>query len=295
MKKTIIIAVLIFGSLSLSAQDQAERKNTPEGMPGLRCFWDFQKVSGEERISKGQYDYNLQEMNRPIKIVEDGVFGPKSIDFDWGQWFRINREEAAGLNLHGNDQQLTMVVWLQRESDRVWQYIADIWSEGDKRFLGKTEGEGTRAPARQYAMFVNGYWQNDYKTYERSRAENQVMGYLPPYGGATPEHPFAFDYFTDGSKLEKDRWYMLTFSYNGERLKVYVDGKLDTNANFNPFKYDGPIFDGAKNGTDFTVAQRNHPKWPTYPEGKTFYNEGFDGKIGGLAIYDRVRKNLKYQ
>ncbi|MGK7394195.1 MAG: hypothetical protein ACNS62_06465 [Candidatus Cyclobacteriaceae bacterium M3_2C_046] len=36
------------------------------------------------------------------------------------------------------------------------------------------------------------------------------------------------------------------------------------------------------------MAQRDHPRWPTYQEGVPEYEEGFDGRIGGLAIYDRT-------
>ena len=81
---------------------------------------------------------------------------------------------------------------------------------------------------------------------------------------------------------------MLAFTYDGEWIKVYVDGKLDKNGNYNPFRYDGPIYNGGENGADFTVAQRDHPKWPSYPEGTPNYDEGFDGKIGGLAVYNRA-------
>ena len=267
---------------------EADSTTTPDEIPGLIAFWDFQEAAGTDRVSKGTQQYTLEEMNGPIKTSDDGVFGPRSADLEWGQWFRIKRADAPGLDLHGKGQPLTMVVWVQRESDRVWQYVAGMWSEGDARFKGETKGTGARAPARQYAMFINGYWQNDYTTYERSRAENQPMGYVSPYGGATPEHPFAFDYATGGTKLEKNRWYMLTFTYDGEWLKVYVDDQLDANGNYNPFFYDGPIFDGGEQGSDFTVAQRNHPKWPSYPQGVIDNDEGFDGKIGGLAVYDRA-------
>ena len=267
---------------------EADSIITPDKIPGLVAFWDFQEAAGSDRVSKGAFQYKLEEMNGPIKTADGGVFGLRCADIAWGQWFRIKRADASGLNLHGQSQSLTMVAWVQRESDRVWQYIAGMWSEGDARFKGKSQGKGAGAPARQYALFINGYWQNDYTTYERSRAENQPMGYVSPYGGATPKHPFAFDYATGGTKLVKNRWYMLTFTYDGKWIRVYVDDELDANGNHNPFRYDGPIFDGGEQGADFTVAQRDHPKWPSYPQGIINNNEGFDGKIGGLAVYNRA-------
>lgn len=260
----------------------------PERIPGLLSFWDFQEPAGAPRVSKGRYQYALQEMNGPIKQVKDGIFGPYSADLDWGQWFRLKHAEAPGLDLHGKGQQLTMVAWIKRESDRVWQYIAGKWNEGDAKFVGQATGSGLRAPSRQYALFISGSWQCDYTTYKRTPAEHQPMGYLSPFGGATPSHPFAFDYATGGTRLERDKWYMIAFTYDGKAIRVYVNGVLDENGNYNPFLYDGPIFSGGENGADFTVAQRDHPRWPTYPDGLPNYSEGFDGRIAGLAVYDRA-------
>ncbi|MEX2381542.1 MAG: LamG-like jellyroll fold domain-containing protein [Opitutales bacterium] len=269
----------------------AEEVAGPADIPNLLTFWDFQEPAGSERISMGEYAYGLEEMNGPIDRVEDGIFGPYSAGLEWGQWFRIERQDAPGLDLHGDDQQVTMVAWVKRESDLVWQYIAGMWNEGDQRFLGQAAAEGARAPARQYALFMSGAWQNDYTTYNRSRAEHQVHGYVSPFGGATPEHPFAFDYASGATEIEKGRWYMLAYTFDTEVIKVYVDGKLDENSNYNPFEYNQGIHDGGETGSDFTVAQRNHPQWPTYPEGSPEfprYVEGFDGRIAGLAVYDRA-------
>jgi hypothetical protein len=260
----------------------------PTELPGLIAFWDFQEPAGQARMSVGRYRYALREMNGPIRRAEDGVFGPYSADLEWGQWFRAPRAEVPGLNLHGDPRPLSMVAWVQRESDRVWQYIAGVWNEGSPEFQGKSGGTGPGAPSRQYAIFVNGARQTDHTTYERIPALNQVHGYVSPFGGATPEHPFAFDYATGGTALETGRWYMIAYTFDGEVIRVYVDGRLDENRNYNPFHYHGPVFDGGENGTDFTVALRDHPQWPTYPEGLPENEEGFDGRIGGLAVYNRA-------
>jgi len=275
-------------NMPVEIEDKKDTKVSPVDIPGLLTFWDFQEPASRDRVSVGRYKYALKEMNGPIERVQNGVFGTYCANFKWGQWFRIKRENAPGLDLHGDDQEVTMITWIQRESDRIWQYVAGVWNEGDEKFKGKPNATGPGAPARQYAMFISGYWQNDYTTYERTKAEHQPMGYISPYGGATPDHPFAFDYATGKTRLEQDRWYMVAFTFDGEVIKVYVDGQLDENGNYNPFYYDGPIYDGGKEGADFTVAQRDHPKWPDYPEGTPDHNEGFDGKIAGLAVYDRA-------
>ena len=257
-------------------------------IPGLVAFWNFQEPAGERRVSTGRHEYALEERNGPIRRVEDGIFGPYSADLAWGQWLRIERERAPGLDLHGDEQEVSVVAWLKRESDREWQFIAGIWGEGDERFKGQTQASGEGAPARQYALFISGAWQNDYTTYERVRAEHQAMGYVSPYGGASPGHPFAFDYATGATRLEKDRWYMVGYTFDGSAIRVYVDGELDANGNFNPFYYDGPIYDGGAKGSDFTVALRHVPKWPAYPEGVPENDAGFDGRLGGLAVFDRA-------
>jgi hypothetical protein len=289
MKRLSIIIIMVGGfNLSLFSQDNVGKEGSPENISNLLCFWDFQEAEGSRRVSKGLHQYELEEMNGPIKNSNDGIFGQRSTEIEWGQWFRIKKEDAPALNFHGKDQKFTMVAWVKRRSDRGWQYIAGMWNEGDEKFMGKSKGVGNRAPSRQYAMFIGGYYQNDYTTYERSPAKNQAMGYLSPFGGATEGYHAAFDYATGGTEIEKDRWYMVAYSYDGEWIKVYVDGELDSNNNYNPFYYDGPIFDGGENGTDFTIAQRDHPNWPAYPMGVPNYKEGFDGIIGGLAIYGKA-------
>ncbi len=259
----------------------------PTDINGLLCFWDFQEPAGTNRIAQGQFLYALTEMNGPIARKGDGVFGPFCVDIEWGQWFRIERANAAGLNLHGN-QEVTMVAWIKRESNRVWQFIAGMWDEGLEKFKGKVSGAGPGAPARQYALFISGAWQSDHRTYKRIRAYDQVHGYVSSFGGSSPGHPFAFDYATGATQLERDRWYMIAYTYDGKSIKVYVDGHLDRNENYNPFLFDGPIYDGGKDGADFTVGLRRVPRFATYPDGKPENEAGFDGQIGGLAIYDRA-------
>lgn len=283
---TITVFIIVIACTS-STEHNPERL-MPTDISNLLAFWDFQEESGKDRISQGKFNYALKEMNGPISRVEDGVFGPYSTDFEWGQWFRILHKDAPGLDLHGANQEVTMVAWIKRESDRVWQYIAGMWDEGSEKFKGKATGTGEGRPARQYAIFINGYWQNNSATYERTRAVNQVHGYVSSTGGASPGYPFAFDYATGGTQLDEDEWYCIAYTYDGEYLKVYVNGELDSNDAYNPFPYDGSIFDGGEEGADFTVALRRVPGFPSYPNGYPENEAGFDGKIGGLAIYDRA-------
>ncbi len=244
-------------------------------VPGLVCFWDFQEEAGQPRRSRGPHAYALEERLGPIRRVAGGIWGPYSAHIDGGQWFCCPREACPALNIHGPDAQFTILAWIQRTTDRRWQYIAGMWNE--------TEAE------RQYALFVNGHRKTDWRTFTRTPADCQPHAYMSAGGGATPGNPFCFSYATGATRLEKNRWYFLAATYDQRELRVYVDGRLDALQHYNPFRYPGkPIFDGGRDGADFTVAQRAVPSWPDYPKGKHDRPVGFAGRLGGLAVYRRA-------
>lgn len=253
--------------------DQEEQSATPETIPDLISFWDFQTKNGDYLTSSGAHSYTLTEMNGPIKKSTEGVFGNQSLDIERGQWLRILREDCPALNIHGR-QHVTVVAWIKRRADVHWQYIAGVWSELDS--------------ARQYALFTSGHKQTDYTTLTRTDANHQPHGYVSDVGGATPERPFSFSYATGSTTLDTSQWYMIAYTYNQQSIRVYTDGELDENGNYNPFYWDKPIFDGANRGADFTVAQRAVPSWPDFPEGVPGNKVGFGGLLGGLAVYNRA-------
>ncbi|WP_197440010.1 LamG domain-containing protein [Calycomorphotria hydatis] len=271
-------SLTIFTLLALTpfAVCLAEEKqvSAPEAIPDLITFWDFQDSASGKLISKGAEAYELREMNGPIKRADLGVFGPSALRIKRGQWLMIERQDCPALNLHGKDE-VTVVAWIQRHSDNVWQYIAGVWNERDAK--------------RQYALFSCGHKQTDYTTLTRINARNQPHGYVSDVGGATPERPYCFSYGTGKTTLEKGKWYMLAFTYDHHAIRVYTNGKLDENGNYNPFYWDKPIFDGGEEGAHFTVAQRALPAWPGYPEvEEPTHHEGFGGVMGGLAVYERA-------
>ncbi len=269
-KITIILFVFICG---LAGCQNAQEKSPPENIPNLISFWDFQEHDGGDLTSKGAHQYTLQEMNGPIARADEGVFGDQALKIDRGQWLRIKREECPALILQGR-QEVTMVAWIQRGVDVHWQYIAGVWNERDS--------------ARQYALFTSGHKQTDYTTLTRTDAEHQPHGYVSDVGGATEDRPWCFSYATGGTTLQKGQWYMIAYTYDHEAIRVYTNGELDENSNYNPFYWDKPIFDGADRGADFTVAQRGVHSWPDYPEGTPGNKVGFGGILGGLAVYDRA-------
>ena len=288
--KEYVLLLLVFVAPwgDVWSQSRDNQRASPLDIPDLLTFWDFQRSNeGSDLTSQGSYQYTLEEMNGPIKREDDGVFGSSGLDITRGQWLRIKREDCPALDIHGKDE-VTIVAWIKRRADNHWQYIAGMWDEGAERFMGKVRGKGEGAPARQYALFLNGHKQADYKSLTRTDADNQVHGYVSDSGGATAGKPFSFSYATGGTFIEKDTWYMIAYTYDHEALRVYVNGELDRNGNYNPFYWDKPIHDGGEDGSDFTVAQRGVPSWPDYPKGEPGNKVGFGGVLGGLAVYKRA-------
>ena len=243
-------------------------------LPGLICFWNFQEMGGEPRQSRGPYNYQLLEQQGEISRVRGGVWGPYSAKIKPGQWLSIERDKCPALMIHGEEAQYTILAWIKRDSERLWQYIAGVWNE-------------TNAD-RQYAMFVNGRRKTDYRTFTRTDADCQAHAYLSVEGGNTPDNFACFSYATGATRLEENCWYFLAATYDQQSLKVYVDGELDTLQNYNPFEYaNKPIYDGGEEGANFTVAQRSIPHWKGYPE-TPYVEQGFSGQMGGLAVYGRA-------
>lgn len=288
LRSVLMLFVLMAPWWSVRSQAVDGKITSPLDIANLITFWNFQR-SGQrsDLTSEGPYHYTLEEMNGPIHRENDGIFGPSGLEIKRGQWLRIKREDCPALDIHGKEE-VTVVAWIKRRADNHWQYIAGMWDEGDKRFKGKTRGEGEGAPARQYALFLNGHQQADYQSLTRTDADNQVHGYVSDSGGATPGKPFSFSYATGQSFIEKDTWYMIAYSYDQQALRVYVNGELARNGNYNPFYWNKPIHDGGKDGADFTVAQRSVPSCPNYPEGEPSNKVGFGGVLGGLAVYRRA-------
>ncbi|MGK7397786.1 MAG: LamG-like jellyroll fold domain-containing protein [Candidatus Cyclobacteriaceae bacterium M3_2C_046] len=283
----LIITIL---NISCKSTDKHPDQLTPVDIDDLVTFWDFQEnQDGETDLtSKGPFAYTLTEMNGPIAQAKEGIFGPSGLEIERGQWLRIKREDCPALaNIHG-EQEVSIVAWIKRKADVHWQYIAGVWKEGAKEYKGQAKGSGEGAPGRQYALFTCGHKQVDYTTLTRTDAEHQVHGYVSDVGGATPERPFSFSYATGKSKLDFDEWNMIAFTYDHEAIRVYFNGELDKNGNYNPFYWDQPIFDGGEDGGDFTIAQREVPSWPDYPEGQPGNKVGFGGVLGGLAVYNRA-------
>ncbi|MBA2115993.1 hypothetical protein HOV93_31800 [Planctomycetes bacterium FF15] len=267
----LFFLVAFFGFASIASAQEVSPSVVDR--PGLVCFWDFQKQTADGYASSGPHSYVLKPQNGPIEQSEDGIFGT-SLKIRQGQWLLLPREDCPALNFRGKDE-VTIIAWIQRESDANWQYIAGMWNERDAK--------------RQYALFTCAGSQTNFETMDRIPAKHQTHGYASDVGGATPGKPFCFSYASGQTKLPKRQWTMIAYTYDHEFLRVYVNGKLDEHPGHNPFPWNKPIFEGGKDGADFTVARQCLPNWPHYPQAeKPMLKQGFGGKLGGVAVYKRA-------
>ncbi|WP_020619315.1 LamG domain-containing protein [Paenibacillus daejeonensis] len=237
---------------------QQERLQVLLAHPGLISVWDFQEEAGQPRVAKGPYPYALQEQSGPVSRAAEGVLGPYAADIAFGQWFNLPRAAAPALNIGGANAQLTVAAWVKREQRDTpeCQAVAGMWDETRKK--------------RQYCLFL------DLKIWD---SQDQVCGHVSGEGGPTPGYKYCMSSAIGNSPVVKGEWHAIAFTYDGQTARCYLDGKLDEREQWNPFAYEGGLFDGGTDGADFTVAAVNRSGVPG-----NFYS----GLLGGLAVFNRA-------
>lgn len=221
-------------------------------------WWSFQEPAGEERVSAGRYPYRLQEVNGPISRAEEGVLGPHAARIEAGQWLRIPRAACPALNIHEPKAQVTVAAWVKWSAghSKGCEAIAGMWDE-------------TRAK-RQYCLFLNlRIWDS----------QEQVCGHVSSVGGPTAGYKYCMDASIGSTAVVPEQWQFVAFTYDGMYACSYLDGKLDERETFNPYRYEGGLFDGGEDGSDFTVCAVDRSGEP---------GNFFSGLLGGLAVYDRA-------
>lgn len=228
--------------------------------PGLVTFWDFQQKAGEPRVGKGRHAYVLEEMAGPVARTDEGVFGPHAAYLGPGKWLRVARANCPALNLHGAEAQVTVVAWLKRERKQLipgqCEAVAGMWNE-------------TRA-RRQYCLFLN------LRIFDSA---DQVCGHVSGVGGPTPGQRWCMDASIGATPVSMGVWCTAGFTYDGRVAKSYLNGKLDTREGRNPYVYELGLFDGGREGADFTVGAVDR-------SGEM--GNWYQGAIGGLAVFSRA-------
>ncbi|EAQ80533.1 hypothetical protein DSM3645_14345 [Blastopirellula marina DSM 3645] len=251
------------------AEDSVAPKSILQ-IDGLIAFWDFQEAEGQPRMSQGPHQFALQEQNGPIQRVQEGVFGSYAARIRLGQFFMIDRPDVGALNQHGPAAQVTVVAWVRRQSKSHWQAIAGLWDE--------TRGQ------RQYCLFLNAPRGTKASEMKRYPLSNRVHGHVSNVGGATPGEKYCITYSSGATEIPLGEWVCIAMSYDGQASRVYVNGKLDSLDDYNPFSAPGGLFDGKKEGSPFTVgAVHRSNEWGNF----------FGGDIGGLAIFNRALRETE--
>ncbi len=226
--------------------------------PGLVSHWDFQDPAGSPRVAQGPHAYALREGAGPVARVSPtagGVFGPHAAELRAGDFLFIPRAECPALDLTA---QLTVVAWVQRhrKPEVQCEAIAGMWDETRRQ--------------RHYALFL------DLRIHQ---AGDNVAAHVSRTGGPTPGYPWCMDAAIGASYVDYFRWHCVAMTYDFQSARAYLDGTLDARPGFNPYAYPGGLHRAGPDGADFTVGAVHR--------GGEMGN-GFVGRLGGLAIYDRA-------
>jgi hypothetical protein len=228
--------------------------------PSLISFWDFQEAPGKPRVAKGPYPYILKEAGGPVDRIAEGIWGKYSAHMQPGKWFSIPRSQCPALDIHGPQAQLTILAWIKREAKTVQtgecQAVAGIWNESRKQ--------------RQYCLFI------DLRIHD---SQDQACGHVSSVGGPTPGYPYCMDAAIGKTPLGIGEWHYLAFTYDSEYSRIFLDGRLDTREQLNPYAYKGGLYNGGPQGADFTVGAVDR-------SGEI--GNWFTGLIGGLAVFNRA-------
>jgi len=263
---TVLLYLLLSAVLACGRPltDAAPSARAVRQTPGLVAFWDFQEAAGQDRVSRPG-GYRLQEQGGAVERVADGALGPYSARLADEKHFLLARRDLRQLNIHGKNAQVTVVAWVKRQDPKAWQAIAGVWDE--------TRGK------RQYCLFLNATSRTHNQEMVRYPVQDRVHGHVSAIGGSTPGHCCCVTYSSGKTAIPLDHWQVIAMSYDGTHSRVYVNGVLDAEENYNPFYYPDGIFDGGEDGAPFTVgAVSAHGKM----------NNFFVGLIGGLAVYNRA-------
>jgi hypothetical protein len=265
--------ILLFLALtSCQLSQESEKISKITSMDGLIALWDFSENPGEPRKARGVGAFPLIEMNRPVERAVEGPLSGFSAYLKDSAYFSIPHHDTGLLNIHGKNTGVTVLGWVN-------------W-EGKTGFVGGMWNEYTDGGKRQYGLFVH---------LPHYNGAEQVCGHISWTGKPTPPFPYSADYSASKQTLTRGTWHFVAFTYEGSEIRSYLDGVFEARepelirnttgfeglpdgiiASKNPYYFPDGMGD---NGSDFTV-------------GAVVLKRGlgnfFEGKIGGLAVFDRA-------
>jgi hypothetical protein len=269
LKKVLFCVMFIPYFTGVNAQNTiVEQLNSTKN---LIAYWDFSEKEGEAKRSKGKYSCTLSEYGGAIPVVDDGPLSGRSILLNGTNYLSLPHEETGMLNITNN--RVTVIAWVK-------------WTGEQTGFIGGMWNESSGGGKRQYGLFVS---------LPHYNGKDQVCGHISQTGRPTPPFPYSIDYSASKQTVPYNEWRCVAFTYDGEYIKSYFDGKFEprepeliSNTKGYPGYPEGliqsknPYYfpDGMGNaGSDFTV-------------GAVLLKSGmgnfFKGQIGGLAVFNRA-------
>lgn len=277
---TIATCNLLLAFPLLAQKANTQLIETIQNTKGLVALWKFDEQSGMDRISTEGNNFSLKEMEGPVARIDEGPLSGYSILLAGKNYLSLPNQETGSLNIYGERKEVTVVAWVKWKGQQVG-FVGGMWNE---------YSDGGK---RQYGLFVN---------LPHYNGLNQVCGHISRNGGPTPPFPYSIDYSASKQIVPKDEWTCIAFTYDGEYIRSYVNGKFETREpeliqhikgfdgypdgltqSKNPYYYPDGM---GNNGSDFTV-------------GAVLLKSGmgnfFLGQIGGLAVFERAlsEKELK--
>lgn len=240
----------------------------PESLPGLVAFWDFQEDSSQPRLSRSASTCAL-EVRGVVERVGGGVFGPYAARFSGAGHLCAPRERNPQLCIGGAGAEVSLVAWLQRErrpDAACCEFVAGVWNEHS---------------LRQYGMFL------DLRIHDSFQ---QVGTHVSRDGGPTPGFKYCMEAAIGQAPVAFGEWVCAASTYDGAVARAYLNGVLDEREDRNPYFYEGPLFDGGPDGSDFNVGATPRPisiDSDGVEHGSVVANP-FYGVLGGLALYSRA-------
>lgn len=266
--KTNKISILSFTILFCFISTGSAVSQSRKIKRSLVAFWDFKEPPGSPRKSKSfnsDVSYNLIEANGAVETLNEGPAMNSAVRIEQGNWLFIPRDSIGELNIYGDDAEVTVLAWIRKDSDKIWQAIAGVWDETHNK--------------RQYYLFSNAHSRTYQDEMVRYPAKGMIHGHISATGGVSPGERAWISYASSNDSVEVGVWTMIAMTYNGKEIKLYINGRLSSNERTNPFKYEDGIFDGGMDGADFTVGA-NHV------QGKM--TNQFIGAISGLSVFNRA-------
>lgn len=247
---------------------------------GLIAVWDFREEEGEAKKAHGVRKFPLREMNGTLPRIIEGPLSGFSLQFGNKAYLMMPNKKCRELNIHGESQTITVVAWVK-------------WSGEQTGFVGGMWNEYEEGGKRQYGLFVSLPYYN---------GRDQVCGHISHTGKPTPPFPYSIDYSASKQVVPANKWVCVAFSFDGEWIKSYLNGKFEPRA---PELIDHTAgFEGYPDGLIQTKNPYHFKQWmgnngSDFTVGAVLLKSGmgnfFKGQIGGLAIFNRVLSEQELQ